>query len=175
MTLHGITLNPSDIGYLVYPSGVNTETAIIGDSVSNTEVRGYFGFDNLSSIAGREIESVTLRLDISDTLDCPDPARLTYIKVYLERDREIFPLDSDDWDGEFETMEIFSCFDSYGYGPLIWSNDRLKDAIKERADEDRRAEFCIAYSPYFETDEDNKIDGKEFTKEDIVLIIEFDD
>jgi len=166
-----MTLNPSDIGYLVFPSGVNTETAIIGDSVSNTEVRGYFGFDNLSSIAGREIESVTLRLDTSDTLDHPDPALLPYIAVYLERDREIFPLDSDYWDCVMEGSKTFN----YGDEPLIWSNNFLKDAIKERADEDRRAEFCIVYYPFVEADGDNKIDGREFTKEDIRLIIEFAD
>lgn len=36
-----MTFNPFDIGYIVYPTGVNTSELIIRDSISNTDVRGF--------------------------------------------------------------------------------------------------------------------------------------
>jgi len=167
-----IVLHPKDIGYLVNPSGVNTETAIFGDSISNQRVQGYFGFGSLNELSSWEIEKVTLTMVTHKFWGDPSPDLLSDIQIILNRGiYEIFPLDSSDWIIETGINKSFP----NNTEPIIWSDNNLTEEIQARVVYGRKVEFRLNYYPNFDTDWDGQIDGREFRAEDIELIIDFAD
>ena len=167
-----IVLHPKDIGYIVDPSGVNTETAIFGDSISNSLVQGYFGFGSLSELSSWEIDKVILTMKTYKFWGDPSPDLLSDIQIILNRGiYEIFPLDSSDWFVETGINKFFP----NNTEPIIWSDNNLTEEIQERVENGRKVEFRLNYYPNFDTDWDNQIDGREYRAEDIELIIYFKD
>ncbi len=169
-TLDKLILNPRDIGYIVRPSGVNTDTAIFGDSISNTQVLGYFGFGIFSGFEGRTIESISLQLNTYRYWDDALVSIFGNIKGTIMRD-PIFPLDALDWSGTLITDMIFDHFQE----PIIWTGTNLKNAIQAKINEGKPVEFRFYYtlSPY--TDGDYQIDGREYRRQDVTLTVEFAD
>ena len=166
--LKTIEIHPSDIGYIVEPTGVNTETAIIGDSISNTKVIGFFGFD-LSSLTGKTIDSVTLKLKTFKFWDDAPPSNFSDIGVAFSR-YKIFPLTP----GALIRASIIGKSFPYNEDPIVWSDDdSLKSLIQHFVESNANAEFHIGYHPNCDTDGDNKIDGREYRKEDISLIVKY--
>jgi hypothetical protein len=171
LTVNSMVINPTDIGYIVRPNGINTSTMIIGDSISNEFEHGYFGWSNLSSLSGREIESVTLTLNTYKLWGNLTSDICDGVCIILSRD-EVFPLDAGDWWLPFgETEKRFAITEE----PLVWSGTSLKNAIKNKIDEGRRADFVIHCLGFNHTDWDNQIDGREYRKQDITLTVVFGD
>jgi hypothetical protein len=172
LTINSMVLNPNNIGYIVYPKGINTDTMIVGDSISNWPVNGYFGWTDLSSFSGREIESVTLSLNTHKFWgNLTSAGFCTDIRIYLDRD-EIFPLDAGDWWlGIQEIEKSFAITEE----PIVWSDASLKNAIKNRIAEGRMADFLVFCGGLEHTDWDYQIDGREYRKQDIRLTVVFGD
>jgi len=164
-----VILHPTDIGYIVYPSGINTETLIFGDSISNAEVHGYFGWADLSPLSGREIETVTLRMDAYKIWGTVGTELCLKVDIGLSED-DIFPLDTGDWAGTVVAVEKFAPVDE----PMIWSDDPLRIYIFRRARDGERADF-IVYMDAFRGIDNYQIDGKEYLIDNISLIVEFAD
>ena len=164
-------INPINVGYLVWPTGVNTETVIFGDSTSNQKVQGMFGFGNLSDFSGRTIESVSLELKTHVFWGDPRPELLSDINIVLERRIELFPLSMDVWFGEVGIRKSFA----YNQDPIIWSDSDLKNEIQTRINDGRQIDFKLYYFPNFDTDGDYQIDGREYRRQDVALIISFAD
>jgi hypothetical protein len=156
--------SPFEIGYIVYPTGVNTTGLIIGDSTSNTDVRGFFAFD-LITLRGKEIVSATLRLNTYKYY--PDPSFKGKIIISF---REYLPLDAGDYNTPpgliitfpFENSENpieFNLFTSY---------------VQEKVDDSCILGFCVWYESS-DTDWDHEVDGREYTKDSIELTMRYID
>ena len=167
---HNIILHPSDIGYIVHPTGINTDSAIIGDSISNEPVRGYFAF-NLSGIAGKNIQSVKLEVKTYRILDDPLPAFLGRIEIHMIEN--YLPLGPEDWWPQ--TTDTFADSFYHDKEPLSVSADRLKNAIQQRVDAGQNVYFFIWYYDPESSDDDFRGDGREFTKDTITLQIKYTD
>lgn len=158
-------LHPSDIGYIVYPSGINTDTAIIGDSISNTDVRGFFAF-NLSSLAGYEL--VSFKLKLKTAVPWNDSSLKGDIILYNRTLHPWLPtLSSDDYlvDGNFlkswsdsDTVEFYTTADI--------------DFLEFLAETGKKLQFMLFYE-LDTSNGDHKIDGREYTKDSVTLTIEY--
>ena len=167
-----IILHPSNIGYIVHPTGINTDSAIIGDSISNEPVRGYFAF-NLSGIAGKNIQSVKLEVKTYRILDDPLPAFLGRIEIHMIEN--YLPLGPEDWLPP--ATDTFAAAFYHDDEPLYNSldADRLKNAIQQRVDAGQNVYFYIFYYNPESSDGDFRGDGREFTKDTITLQIKYTD
>jgi len=171
LTLDRLELQPSHIGYIVHPSGINTETAILGDSISNETVVGYFGFGDLSGFSGRVVSSVSLTLNTYKYWGDVPVEIFGNIKGVMVNS-PIFPLDPLDLYGDTSISMFFDHFQE----PIIWTGTNLKNEIQARINDGQPIEFKFYYtSPTDNTDGDNQIDGREYRKQDVRLIIEFSD
>jgi len=162
-----VNLNPSDIGYIVYPSGINTETLIFGDSISNTDVRGYFAFD-LSPIRGKTVKTMTLTLE--NPIEYGEPEtfkggiRLCAITSYL-------PLDADDYDS------IPAPAGWHYRDPIIFEmgEDSIGFALLQSiVDAGGKLECSIKYQNDL-SDGDFAKDGREYKRGNIILRILYTD
>ena len=153
-------LHPTDIGYIVYPSGINTDSAIIGDSISNTDVRGFFAFD-LSSIAGYELSSFNLQLKTS--VPWNNPSFKGGIKLYK---RAWLPsLSSTDYEIGGTFIKRWPDSDNVEFFTTV-----ELDYIEMLAATSQKLQFMLLYELYL-SDDDNKIDGREYTRDSITLTI----
>jgi len=159
-----IVLHPSDIGYVVYPSGVNTTTCFIGDSLSNTNVKGYFAFD-VSSLIGKDITAATLYME--GTI-IGDP---TFKGTITLRWGTYLPLNADDY-LMLGLVRPVDTFDN-NENPIIFSREDLVIAIENCAIFNEKLQFGITYF-YDTTDWDNLLDGREYNTEDISLIVYYE-
>ena len=157
--------NPFDIGYVVYPTGVNTSELIIGDSISNTDVRGFFAFD-LITLRGKEIVSATLRLNTYKYY--PDPSFKGRIIISF---RVYLPLDADDY--EVPGLVMIPPFDFDNRENPIEFN-LLRSYVQQKVNDSCILGFCIRYE-FPDTDWDHEIDGREYSKESIRLTIRYVD
>jgi len=169
MTMNIMTLHASDIGYIVYPSGINTSTLIIGDSISNTDVRGYFAFD-LSPLKGKtltEVKTVLKSLKLYG-----DPSFKGYISLCCH---VWLPLGPEDYD---DPVPVFLPWKSYLNDASIieysFPNFVIEDYIQDMTEGDRKLPFRIKYNENI-SDWDGRIDGREYGKEDISLIVKYED
>ncbi len=170
-SLDKLILNPKDIVYLVWSTGVNTETAIFGDSISNQITQGYFGFGNLSGFTGRTVESVSLQLNTYKYWGDIPVSVFGNIKCILIAETA-FPLEILDWWSSFVADIVFNHFQE----PLVWTGIILKNAIQSKINEGNPIEFKLHYIiPTSNTDGCGQADGREFRKYDITLTIEFAD
>ncbi|MCL4385081.1 MAG: hypothetical protein M1479_10005 [Actinobacteria bacterium] len=171
-TVSSATINvifyPSEIGYIVYPSGINTSSAIIGDSISNSIVRGYFTF-GLSGLAGKNIVSATLEMKTYKIWGNPLSTFLGMIDVHMTED--YLPLGPEDWMPL--TTGTFAAAFYHDDEPLLASGDRLKNAIQQRVNEGKNAYFYIFYYNPEGSDNDFQTDGREFTKDTVNLKITY--
>ncbi len=158
--------HPFDIGYIVFPTGINTNSAIIGDSINNSVVRGYFSFD-ISGLMGKNIISATLELKTFKTYDNPLSTFLGTIDMYMIED--YLPLGPEDWNPtKTGTFGVAFVHDAE---PLVISGERLKNAIQQRVNEGKNLYFYILYYNPESSDNDFQTDGREFTKDTISLMI----
>ena len=168
-----ILRNPPDIGYVIGGDGVNTESLIIGDSIQNWVVMGYFAFD-LSSLSGKTVSSANLSLKtyrLYGDLWGPAWGRIRLgIRNYL-------PLDPSDYfkpaEGDpylFET--VFRYDPNYTY---VFSSADFKKVIQESINSGKKLQFYLASMVVGDTDLDYQADGGEFTKQTISLTINFSD
>jgi len=169
VTNYSATLHPSAIGYIVYPTGINTDSAIIGDSISNASVRGYFTFD-ISGLVGKNIVSVNLEIKTFRTLD--DPLTTFLGRIEVDMIENYLPLGTEDW---WPSGVIYSDNFNHDEEPLSVSNDLFKNAIQQRVDEGKNAYFWIWYYDPEKSDGDFRGDGREFTKDTITLKIKYTD
>lgn len=165
-TVHPYTvLNPSNIGYVVYPSGVNTTTCFIGDSISNTDVKGFFAFD-VSTLAGKDVISATLYMEGTIIGDPSFKGTVTL------RWGTYLPLDA----GDYLMLGLVRPVDTFnnGQNPIVFSREDLAVAIENCANiYHEKLQFGITY--YNDTtDGDNLLDGREYRTEDISLIIYYE-
>jgi len=160
-TLPHIVLHPSDIGHIVNPSGVDTKTCIIGDSVTNTNIKGYFAFD-LRPLIGKDVTAATLYMDGTVM---GDPSFKGNIGL---RWGEYLPLEADDYLmlGLVRPVDTFNNDEN----PIIFSRADLVVAIENCANYPIKLQFGVAYY-YDTTDEDKISDGMEYRIEDISLVI----
>jgi hypothetical protein len=163
------TVHPSAIGYIVYPTGINAASAIIGDSISNASVRGYFTFD-ISGLVGKNIVSVNLEIKTFRTLD--DPLTTFLGRIEVDMIENYLPLGTEDW---WPSGVIYSDNFNHDEEPLSVSNDLFKNAIQQRVDEGKNAYFWIWYYDPEKSDGDFRGDGREFTKDTITLKIKYTD
>lgn len=163
-----IIFHPSAIGYIVYPTGINTSSAIIGDSISNSIVRGYFAFD-ISGLAGKNIVSATLEMKTYKIWGNPLSTFLGMIDIHMLEN--YLPLGPEDWMPV--TTETFAAAFYHDDEPLLASGDRFKNAIQQRVNEGKNAYFWIFYYNPESTDNDFQTDGREFTRDTISLKITY--
>jgi len=167
-----MTLHPSDIGYLVWPSGVNTETLIVAiDSISNTAVQGFFAFD-LSSLSGKEINSATLRLEAHKVYGGGWSGLMGRLRI---GPKNYLPLDPGDFFGPEESDPYFFDFtlprvENY---VIEFSSTEFKKALQNAIG--GRSSKLQCYFTSMVTGESNwdyQIDGIEYTRDTISLILE---
>lgn len=154
-------IHPSDIGYIVYPSGVNTTELIIGDSISNTNVQGFFSFD-VSPFRGKTILDAKLR---SNTyIFYPDPSfKGNIIIIY----KDYLPLGADDYvDYSLLSPYVFNNTKN----PLEISDSRLVERLQQKVDTGGKLQFAIFYAKNA-SDGDHTIDGRQYSKESITLTV----
>ncbi len=165
-----VNLNPSNIGYIVYPSGINTETLIFGDSISNTDVRGYFAFD-LSPIGGKTVKTMTLTLE--NPIEYGEPEtfkggiRLCAITSYL-------PLDADDYS---VPAPAGWCPYEYYRDPIILEMEEGSmgfGLLQSIVDAGGKLECSIKYQNDL-SDGDFAKDGREYKRGNIILRILYTD
>lgn len=166
LTINRKILNPSVIGYIVYPSGINTTTMIIGDSISNTDVQGYFAFD-VSSLAGLNITDASLKLK---TFITHGDVSFKSGGISLQRCLFMPSLGSED----YGFHPICGYWLNINEEPLVYNRDFLKTMISDSIAEGRLLQFSLEYGDS-SSDLDNQIDGREYRKQDITLNIEFSD
>ena len=164
------TKHPSAIGYIVFPTGINTDSAIIGDSTSNSVERGYFTFD-ISGLVGKNIVSATLEINTFRTLDNPLPTFLGNIGIGMLEN--YLPLGPEDW-VPTATGTFGSTYNHYTE-PIIENSNTFKNAIQQNVNEGKNAYFFLYYTDPQETDWDYQVDGREFTKDTITLQIQYTD
>lgn len=152
---HEMTFQPFDIGYVVYPTGVNTTELIIGDSISNTDVRGFFAFD-LITLSGKEIISATLRLNTYKYY--PDPSFKGFIMIYF---KDYLPLDASDYNTPPLLIEFFMFH--YDTNPIETNSNTLRYKVQEKVNDGCILQLGILYKLQ-DTDWDHEIDGREFSK-----------
>jgi len=161
-------LYPSDIGHIIQhltsPNVVSTAIVIIGDSSSNTDIRGFFAFD-VSSLSGAEIVTASLILNTYKLYD--DPTFKDHIGL---RWGTYLPLDPNDY-----LMLGTHSVESYNNNkePIVFSRGDLVVAIGNMANiNNDKLQFTIGYSND-SSDGDGIVDGREYRIEDIILLIEY--
>lgn len=155
-------IHPSDIGYIVYPSGVNTTELIIGDSISNTNVQGFFSFD-ASPFEGKTILDAKLRLNTYKFY--PDPSfKGNIIIIY----KDYLPLGAGDYIGPSSLVSPY-VFDN-NKNPLEISDSRLVEKLQQKVDAGGKLQFAIFYANDA-SDGDNTIDGRQYSKVSITLTV----
>jgi len=161
-------LYPSDVGHIIQhaasPNVVNTVNVIIGDSSSNTDIRGFFAFD-VSSLSGTQIITASLILNTYILYD--DPTFKDYIGL---RWGTYLPLDPNDY-----LMLGTHPVESYDNNqePIVFSRGDLVVAIGNMANiNNDKLQFTIGYSND-SSDGDGIVDGREYRIEDIILLIEY--
>ena len=162
---YNVIIHPFDIGYIVPPTGINNDSAIIGDSISNTNVRGFFAL-NLSSLKGKNIINVELELKTSKFWG--DPSFKGDICIIYDN---YIPLDSSDYD------TIGWVATTYGFAnntePLRVQGESIKLNVKGIAN---GGYGIMSFVILYENDDSNgnfQIDGREFTKESISLKVTY--
>jgi len=163
-----IKLYPSDVGHIIQhlasPNVVSTANVIIGDSSSNTDIRGFFAFD-VSSLSDTEIITASLILNTYKLYD--DPAFKDHIGL---RWGTYLPLDPNDY-----LMLGTHPVESYDNNkePIVFSRDDLVIAIGNMANiNNDKLQFNIGYSND-SSDGDGIMDGREYRIEDIYLLIDY--
>lgn len=165
-TSHHIYLLGYIIQHLTSPHAVVTTSLIIGDSTGNTNIRGFFAFD-VSSLSGKEIISASLVL--KTRILHGDPTFKDYIGL---RWGSYLPLGPEDY-LMLGTHPVTS-FNNIEE-PIEFSRDDLAVAIDNAANNfNDKLQFAIGYSND-SSNEDQKLDGREYSNEDITLYIEFTD
>jgi hypothetical protein len=159
-----MTFNPFDIGYIVYPTGINTTELIIGDSTSNTDVRGFFAFD-LISLKGKEILDANLTLTTYKYY--PDPGFKDEIYIGL---CDYLPLDPSDYDVFVNVIHYYP----NDLNPLEISKKSLRYPVQEIVNDSCILGFRVWYERQ-DTDWDHEIDGREYSKDSINLTIRYVD
>ena len=166
---HTVNINPSDIGWVESSgSGVVTTNVSVGDSNIDTDGRGFFAFD-VSSLAGKEIVSATLKLK--------DP--LYYSTCNFKGDLQIYFVDfipggltpSDYFDIPYHGPISFD----WDEDPLKYSDDYLKSAISNRADSGRKIQFAITYADPHTGGAPGVAEGRTYDRSDIVLTVVYTD
>ena len=159
-----MSFNPFDIGYIVYPTGINTTELIIGDSISNTDVRGFFAFD-LISLNGKEILDATLTVNTYKYY--PDPEFKGEIFIGL---CDYLPLDPSDYDSFVNVIHYYP----NDTNPLVISKKSLRYPVQEIVNDSCILGFRFWYEKQ-DTDWDHEIDGREYSKDSISLVIRYAD
>jgi len=170
----GMTLNPSNIGYVIEDGGVNTEELIIGDSVNNQDVRGFFSFD-VTPLAGKTIDSAKLVLKLPEGVEgfgsLGDPSFKGTIWLVIGVDYTI-PLTTDEYD---ITGPVYYEIFLNPEDPLEYSHPvLLKNDIDLKSEAGELVQFIIRYQNRF-SNGDNIIDGRRYRPEDISLIVGYSD
>ena len=161
-------LHPSDIGYIIQHVNsqnlVDTTILIIGDSITNDDIRGFFSFD-VSGLSGKEIISASLVLNTH--IIHGEPSFKDYIGL---RWGTYLPLDPDDY-LMLGTHPVTS-FDNHEE-PIRFSREDLVVAIDNMANVTiGKLEFAIGYSNG-SSNGDAILDGREYRTEDITLSVEY--
>jgi len=155
----------SDSG-AIGPSGfVMNDTMFIGDSEFNTDIRGRFAFD-VSSLAEKEIIKATLKLlGGAEIYNCDFKGPIV---VYYN---DFLPgLTSSDYFGvAYAGPEIFP-WDTY---LIEFSNEFLKNKVKERADSGVKIQFGIGYQDTNTGGLSNVYEGLVYIKERITLTVSY--
>ncbi len=168
-----VTLHPSDIGYVIGGDGVNTESLIIGDSIQNKGVMGYFAFD-LNPLADKKVASATLRIKtyrLYDNLWGPIWGRIALgLRDYLPLDASDYFQPKPNSDYLYET--VFTDDPDF---TIVYSSADLKKIVQDSINSGKKLQFYLASMVVGDSDNDNETDGREFTKETISLIIDLSD
>jgi len=166
-----VKLQPEHIGYIVYPSGINSTTLIIGDSISNTDVRGYFAFD-LSPIRGKTVETMTLTLENPIKYGEPE---IFKGKIYLCVITSYLPLDADDYDS-IPSPTGWRSYENYT-DPIIFEMGEYSMGfalLQSIVDAGGKLECSIKYKND-SSDGDFVKDGREYKRGNIILRILYTD
>lgn len=159
-----IFIQPVDIGYVVNAGGVNHDSLIIGDSISNEDVRGFCTFD-LSVLNGKEILLVALQMY---SKPWGEPSFKGNMLLYYN---DYYPLDSNDY---YISTPFAGPFVVEDNNPLKYKNDLLNSTVQDRASSSGKLGFSFKYENS-STNWDNKIDGREYIKDSTNLIVGYYD
>ncbi len=159
-----IFIEPFDIGYVVNAGGVNHDSLIIGDSISNEDVRGFCTFD-LSSLSGKEIFLASFQ---TYPKNWGDPSFKGSIKLYYT---DYYPLDSNDYYISSSYAGPFTIEDSY---LIKYKDSFLTSTVQDRSAPTGSLGFSFKYENN-STDGDYSIDGREFFKTGTHLVVAYYD
>jgi len=162
---YNVIIHPFDVGYIVPPTGVNNDSAIIGDSISNANVRGFFALD-LSSLSGKNIINAELELKTSKFWG--DPSFKGEIHIIYD---SYLPLNAGDYD-DIPWLATTYTF-ANNTEPINIQGDSMKENIKWFLD---RSISTMSFVILYENNDSNsnfQIDGREFTKGSISLKVTY--
>ena len=163
----GVSIRASDLGYVIEDNGVNYETLIIGDSIQNRNVVGFFAFDVSSILSGKTIDYASLTLHTYKFW-----GDSTFKGKIIIHFCDYLPLTPEDYRIHPYTSPL--SFDN-DEDPIFYTSDYLKDIVQEKADSGEKLQFAINYESS-SSDEDYRIDGREYKNlDDIYLAIKYFD
>ena len=168
-----ISLNPSHVGYAIKDDGVNNSELIIGDSINNQDVRGFFSFD-VTPLAGKTIDSAKLVLKLPEGVGgfgrLGDPSFKGSIELIIRN----YPIPLTPGDYYLPGILIIRKYFSNPEDPLEYSSLSLKNDIDLKSETGDLIGFIIDYD-ITDSDGDFKIDGRRYRKEDISLIVWYEE
>jgi len=168
-----ISIDPFHVGYAIKDDGANNSELIIGDSINNQDVKGFFSFD-VAPLAGKTIDSAKLVLKLPEGVEgfgsLGDPSFKGQIRL-IKRGYHI-PLIPGDY---YLTGIVIVCkFFSNPEDPLEYSSLSLKSDIDLKSETGDFVKFIISYD-ITDSNGDFKIDGRRYRKEDICLIVWYEE
>lgn len=164
----GVSIRASDLGYVIEDNGVNNETLIIGDSIQNRNVRGFFAFDIGRVLSGKTIDFASMTLHTYKLWG--NPTFKGKIIIYF---CDYLPLTPEDYRiHPYYTLPLSFENDEE---PIFYTSDYLRDIIQEKADSGEKLQFAINYESS-SSNMDSQIDGREYADlDDIYLAIKYFD
>ena len=165
-------LHPLRISYIVFPDGIDSNRLIFGDSVSNTDVQGYFVFNTaIGGLWDKTILSVTLKLEYP--ILWGDPTDRGRIQLWYNPNfvnHSILVPDDYIIGPGSELLWLFNNREN----PLIFSNEVLKNIVQDAVSIHELAGFTIRYVSK-ESDGDFQTDGREYFRDGITLSVVYKD
>ncbi len=167
LSVFSITLKPKHVGYAIKDDGANNSELIIGDSVNNSDVKGFFSFD-LDPLAGKTIESAKLILKLPEGVEgfglLGNPSFKGKIKILMLG----YPVPLEP--GDYSTGGLCIEFRDFSNSadPIEYSG--LTSYVDLILDSGNWLKSHIVYENQ-DSDGDFSIDGRRYRDEDISLII----
>jgi hypothetical protein len=160
-----IYFNPSDLGIITSEYGMVNEFIMIGDTATPYDSRGRFAFD-ISMLAGKEITGAELKLINPEIGSNPCNHKGNIVIFY----NDFLPgITKEDYfiQNVYGGPEIFA----WDADPLKFSNDFLKEKVKERANSGLKLQFGIGFEKPWTSSIPNNNQYRKYKMQDIILTV----